>query len=106
MIAAFITIKFGIVQSLLLNLRKKTVFEECLTQKHRFLFVHFDEYESGIYFNEVWNCPEYSVDSKTKTVFEEHLTQKHHFLFVYFDEYECGIYFNKVWNCPECSVDS
>jgi hypothetical protein len=47
MIAAFITIKFGIVQSLLLNLRKKTVFEECLTQKHRFLFVYFYEYEFG-----------------------------------------------------------
>ena len=63
MIAAFITIKFGIVQSLLLNLRKKTVFEECLTQKHRFLFVYFDEYECGIYSNELWNCPDCTFDS-------------------------------------------
>ena len=41
MIVAFISIKFGIVQSLLLNLRKKTVFEEYLTQKHRFFFCIF-----------------------------------------------------------------
>ena len=46
--------------------------------------MYFDEYECGIYFNKVWNCPERSVDSETNTVFEEHLTQKHHFLFVYF----------------------
>ena len=68
--------------------------------------MYFDEYECGIYFNTVWNCPECSYDSETKTVFDEHLTQKHHFLFLYFDEYECGIYFNSVWNCPDCRVDS
>ena len=56
--------------------------------------MYFDEYECGIYFNKVWNCPERSVDSETKTVFEEHLTQKHHFLFLYFDEYDFGIDFN------------
>ena len=70
------------------------VFEENLTQKHQFLFVYFDEYECGIYFNKVWNCPERSVDSETNTVFEEHLTHKHVFLFVYLNEYDCGIYFN------------
>ena len=64
------------------------------TLKQKILFVHFDEYECGTYFNEVWNCPECSVNSETKTVFEEHLTQEHHFLFVFFDEYECCIYFN------------
>ena len=30
---------------------------------------------SGIYFNKVWNCVEYSVNSETNNVFEEHLTQ-------------------------------
>ena len=50
--------------------------------------MYFDEYECGIYFNKVWNCPECSVKSETNTVFEEHLTEKHHFLFVYFNKYE------------------
>ena len=68
--------------------------------------MYFDEYECGIYFNKVWNCPERSVDSETNTVFEEHLTHKHVFLFVYLNEYDCGIYFNKVWNCPEFTVES
>ena len=56
--------------------------------------MYFDEYECGIYFNKVWNCPERSVDSEKNTVFEEHLTHKHVFLFVYLNEYDCGIYFN------------
>ena len=93
MCVAFISIKFGIVQSVVKTL-KKTVSEKHFIQKHYLSFVYFDEYECGIYFNTVWNCPECSYDSETKTVFDEHLTQKHHFLFLYFDEYECGIYFN------------
>ena len=30
---------------------KETFFEEHLSRKHQFLFVYFDEYECGIYFN-------------------------------------------------------
>ena len=91
---AVISIKFRIVQSEVMTLKQKLFFKEHLTQKHYFLFVYFDEYVCGIYFNKVWNCPERSVDSEKNTVFEEHLTHKHVFLFVYLNEYDCGIYFN------------